>query len=194
MAYADYLDLRNAIIQHTGRADLNDKLDELTKLAEARFNRDLRMSQQVTADTLTISSGSAPLPSDFAEMIGVFNLAGAEYVQQSVQYVMPNGRGGFYSITGGALTTTGGDGSRAIRYYATIPTITSGLDDTNWLLTRYPSLYFHGVCSELYKRAGDVQAAALHNEQYRADLADAQADDAGRRYGRARVRVSGPTP
>lgn len=44
-----------------------------------------------------------------------------------------------------------------IAYYARIPALSS-IDNTNWLLTYYPSVYLYGVLSRLYKWAKDAEA------------------------------------
>ncbi|MDA5241135.1 hypothetical protein EXN32_21915 [Agrobacterium tumefaciens] len=44
-----------------------------------------------------------------------------------------------------------------IAYYARIPALSS-IDNTNWLLTFYPSVYLYGVLSRLYKWAKDAEA------------------------------------
>ena len=62
MAFDDFLDLRTGVFEQIGRSDIADVFPRLTKLAEARLNRELRCREQITEATLTFSGGVASLP------------------------------------------------------------------------------------------------------------------------------------
>lgn len=194
MAFTDYLDLRTAVLEQVGDTSLSDVFDRLTKLAEARLNRELRLSDQITETTLTISGGSAALPSDFLEMIGVYNGSGYEYVAQPSQANRTTGPQSYYGIEGGNLVTKGPDGDRTIQYYAAIPTLTTSLTTTNWLLAKYPAVYLYAVAFEAAKHKRDAELAGQMGGLMNDEISAARADDDRKRYARARVRVQGVNP
>ena len=194
-AFADLLDLRTAVVEQVGRADIVDVFPRLVKLAEANFNRNIRTKAQITTTTLTFASGVAALPADFAEAIGLYNARGYEYVQQPVQATqITDGTRYFYSIAGSNITVNGHDGDLTLQYYATLPTITDSMTDTNWLLTKYPGAYLYGVSLEAAKHLRDAEMAKAYAALLRQELDDLSADDFRVRYARARVRVQGVTP
>lgn len=191
MAFADYLDLRTAVIETVRDDSITDVFDRLTKLAEARFNRELRCRDQITTTTIAVSGGTGSLPADFREMIGVYDGNGHEFAAQPSQAVRPTNYS-FYAIEGGNLVAD--DRTYTVQYYAAIPTLTTSPTTTNWLLTKYPEVYLYGVSVEAAKHLRDTEAgpilAAMRDEAIR----DARADDVRQRYSRMRVRVGGVTP
>lgn len=191
-AFSDLLDLRTATIEQVGSPEIADIFPRLVTLAEARFNRELRLRDQITEATLTLASGTAALPSDFLEMIGVYNAAGCEYVQQTLQQnkVMD----GYYAISGGNLIRKGYSGDLLAQYYAAIPTITSSMTASNWLLSKYPGIYLYGVAFEAAKSIRDKEMAADMGGLMQGEISEARADDERSRYSRARVRIAGVTP
>lgn len=194
MAFTDFLDLRTAVLEHVGRADIADVFPRLVKLAEARFNRELRMTDQITSATVTFTSGTAPLPSDFAEAIGLYNASGYEYVQTPPQSVKPSNTASYYSVVGSNLEANGVSEDRTLQYYAQIPTITDSMTDTNWLLAKYPGLYLYGVAYEAAKYIRDVELVQVTKALFDAEMIEARTDDQRSRFSRARVRVQGATP
>jgi hypothetical protein len=192
MAFTDYLDLRTAVLEMAGRTDVTDVFDRFTKLAEARFNRLIRCRDQITDATVSVTSGVGALPSDFREMIGVYDASGFEFVAQPAQANKVTNYS-FYSIEGGNLVAT--DRDYSVQYYAAIPTLTTSLTTTNWLLAKYPEVYLYGVAAEVAKYPPINAELVPAFEQYRdAAIIDANADDHRQRYSRARVRVAGVTP
>lgn len=190
--FADFLDLRTAVLEEAKRTDLADVFPRLVALAEGAFSRRLRLREQMTSTTLTIASGSVALPTDLVAINGVYNANGCEYVQQPIHAVKPSGY--FYAVDGVNLVTSTLTGDVLVDYFAKIPTITASMTSSNWLLQRYPEIYLYGVAFELSKHIRDKEAAADNLGLLRAAYDDAEADDEQIRYSRARVRVQGVTP
>lgn len=63
----NHAQLRAAIAAWLKRSDLAASIPTFIELAEARISREFRLRNQITITTLTASSGSAALPSDFLE-------------------------------------------------------------------------------------------------------------------------------
>lgn len=188
----DFIDLRTAVIEHVGRPDIVDVFPRLVRLAEAMLNRRVRTRDMVTSQGLTFTSGVADLPVDFLEPIGLFDTAGREYIQQPLQGARMNGAS--YALNDTSLTIAGHSGALTLQYYAAIPTINGSATSTNWLLTKYPSVYIYSVGLEAAKYLRDVDLAQTTKAILDMELADLDADDFRARYSRARVRVQGVTP
>ena len=191
-AFADFIDLRTAVVEHVGNAGITDVFPRFVRLAEAMFNRELRLRQQITTATVTFSEGVAALPDDFAEMIGVFDGGGCEYLMQGPQSVQSGGE--WYAVEGNSLFAPLIDGELSIKYYAEIPALGMGPTDSNWLLLKYPTLYLYAVSLEAAKHQKDAGLAEVTNILMQEAIMDACGDDTRARYARARVRVAGPTP
>lgn len=194
MAFADYLDLRTAVVEEIGDPGIVDKFDRLTKLAEARLNRKLRTVDQIKETTVTFTAGVAALPSDFLDPIGLYDASGYEYVFQAPQMTKPTGLRTFVSVQGSNLVTQGADGTRTLAYYASLPTLTASMTTTNWLLQKYPSVYLYAVQYEAEKAARRVNEAGILKGVLDAELDEVAREDSAHRYARARVRVAGVTP
>ena len=190
-AFADYLDLRTAVIELVKRPDITDVFDRLTQLAESYLNRELRVRKQVTNLAVTVSNGSAGLPSSFREMIGLYDLNGYELVQQPLQGQRPIGVG-YYALENYLLFAP--DGEYTAQYYAKLPTITDSMTDKNWVLTEYPEVYLYAVAVEAAKHVRDAELLPVVTGYRDEAIAGLRADDNRARYSRARVRVQGCTP
>lgn len=191
-AFTDYLDLRTAVVEQVSNPDIVDAFDRLTKLAEARFNRELRLRDQVTSTTVTVASGVAALPADCQEIIGLYDPGnGCEYVQQPLQQVQGTIYT-YYAVDGTNIIAK--DGDKTLQYYASIPTITDSMTGTNWLLTKYPEVYLYGVSTEAAKHIRDAEAAGILGRFRDQAIGEARMADDKARYSRTRVRVQGVTP
>lgn len=191
MAFTDLLDLRTAVIEHVQRPDIADVFPRLVLLAEANFNRRLRLKDQITSTTVTISSGSAALPADFLAVIGLYDTNGYEYIEQPIHAVKTSGTTHYYAISGGNIVTKIADGSKTLEYYAKVPTISGSMTATNWLLTAAPALYLYGVGLEAAKYIRDVNMAQATAQILEDEYAAVLAQDDSARYSAARVRVQG---
>ena len=191
MAFTDYLDLRTAVIEVVRDDTITDVFDRLTKLAESRFNREIRCRDQVTTTTIAVSGGTGALPSDFQELIGVYDTNGREYVAQTSQYTRPTNYS-FYTIEGSNLVAD--DRTYTVQYYASVPTLTASATTTNWLLTKYPEVYLYGVAVEAAKHLRDAEMVPVLTGYRDAAIKEARADDDRQRFSRMRVRVAGVTP
>ena len=189
-AFADFLDLRTAVIEHVQRPDIADVFPRLVVLAESRLNRSLRLREQITSGTVTLTSGTASLPSNYAEMIGLYDANGAEYLQESPQ----NKNACWYSVQGGNIVAPNISGVRTIDYYAVIPTLSDTVTATNWLLSGYPDVYLYSVAFEAAKYVRDIELAAQTKVLMDDAISTAKSEDEAARYSRGRVRVAGCTP
>ena len=68
MALANYTDLKTAVADYLARTDLTSVIPTFISLAETRMGRDVRIMEMLTQTTLSITSASANMPSDFLEL------------------------------------------------------------------------------------------------------------------------------
>lgn len=192
-AFADFLDLQTAVVEHVGNPSIADVFPRLVKLAEVTMNRRLRCREQITTASVVVTGGVGALPSDFQEAIGVYDGAGIEYIAQPLQVLKEAQSRGYYAISGSNIVTKN-DETLTLEYYAKVPTITDSLTDTNWLLQKHPGLYLYAVGAEAAKYLKDAELAQATLALADLEFAAAAAEDAQQRYSRARVRVMGVTP
>ena len=189
-AFADFLDLRTAVIEHVRDASISDVFPRLVAMAESRLNRTLRMREQIVSGTITMVNGRADLPANFAEIIGLYDLNGGEYPQQATHQ-----QGGyFYSIQGAEIVAPRIVGPLRLDFYAMLPPLGDSLTTTNWLLARYPDVYLYAAAFEAAKYLREAELAAATKLLLDDALSTAKGDDEASRYSRARVRVAGVNP
>jgi len=68
MALTTYADLKTALSTWTRRADIGTYADDLITVAEGRIFKELRCKEMEAALNVTIASGVAALPTDYAEL------------------------------------------------------------------------------------------------------------------------------
>lgn len=195
-AFSDFLDLRTAVIEVTKRPGQADVMPRLVALAEVGMNRRLRSREQIATTSVTFTDGSAALPTDFLEVIGLFDGQGQEFPAQPLQNVQRStgSQRYYFTIEGVNLVMTGAVGPHTLKYYQTIPTIADSSLSSNWVLQKHPALYLHAVVYEAAKHAQDVDLATATLPMVEAEYRDAAARDDRDRYARARVRLPGIVP
>jgi len=203
MAISVYSDLKSAITDWLARSDLTAFADTAIELAEADFNRVLRVRDMETYDTLTPdSNGEATLPTDYLQWRTVTALLSPRI---ELEYIAPSymedqygdrasGYPAFFTIRGTKITVVPLT-TYDVRfdYYQSIPALSSS-NTTNWLLTKYPNLYLYQClshCATYIKDSGGEQTYTARANAAREALI---ADDSMSRYTRASARISGPTP
>ena len=190
-AFADHLDLRTAVVEQVGSADIAEVFPRLLALAETKLNRQLRLRDQITDTPVTVTEGKIWIPPDWLETIGLYDANGCEFIMQSPQRTA--GGGSYYSV-GQRDIVTGATGVASMAYYASIPTLAGSISATNWLLQSHPHIYLYAAGFEAAKWMRDRELASDMAGLLTDELNEVRADDERARYSRARVRVKGPTP
>jgi hypothetical protein len=149
MSLATYNDLETAIGNWLSRTDYVPRIPEFITLAEAEFNRRLRVMDMETRATALVAA-AATLPPDFLEMRSItVDNATVSFVTASdffsLQLDGPD-EPHFYTIADGQLfiTPTPSSGTMTMTYYASIPALQQTAQ-TNWLMTKAPDLYLFGA-------------------------------------------------
>lgn len=193
--FADYLDLRVAVSEHVGNRNISDVMTRLVQQAESGLNRQLRTRKQITSDTLTFTDGAATLPTDFLEMINVYDGNGQPMRAGTLSGNKAYGANYWrYAINGSQILIEALSGDRDIEYFAALPTITGSVSGSNWLLLQYPDVYLYAAGLEAAKFLRDAELATATQALLVQSMATVMADDEKARWSNATVRVVGITP
>jgi hypothetical protein len=194
-AFNDALDLKVAVGDHIGNRNISDVWARLVQQAEVTLNQRLRTGYQITDGTLTFTDGRSPLPSGFMEMLHTYGLVGYQMHSGPLSdFLRPGSMWSRYEIQGDQITIRGFSGDKQVQYYAKIPTISTSLSATNWLLENYPNAYLYAVALEAAKFLRDAELAAATDQLLNAELQAIKIDDDRSRWSNASVRVQGCTP
>jgi hypothetical protein len=161
MALATFSDLTSAAADWINRADLTAVIPTFVTLAEAKFNRELRLRDMLVRAEATTSNEFVAVPADFLENYSLeLNMAQIG-PQQALGFIGPleakvlkankiTGLVRFYTIIDGAfelLPAPTTDTDVILTYYQKIPAL-SDTATTNWLLTKSPDLYLYSTLLE----------------------------------------------
>jgi hypothetical protein len=192
-AFTDYTDLRLAVSEQVGNREISDVMDRFTKSAEAWFNRELRCREMLTLATLTFTNGAAPLPADFIEVMSVADAHGFPSSASVRGVAKPNKLG--YTVTPTEIYIQDLDGAtRELEYYAKIPTLTSSLTASNWLLQKSPNLYLYTVSLEAAKWVKDADLSSALAGLIKDEMSSLMWADVRGRFGSSIVTTAGFGP
>lgn len=197
MSLATFTDLQASVARWSHRNDLATLMPDFIALAEERIAKDLRLLDQVKTDTLTTTPDVAtlPLPADWLE----FCRDGVKVGGKAVDYApvaeladYPHGPSyARYSVQGLNLIWAPASSTAdaiAVTYIARVPAL-SVSNPTNWLLTKYPSIYLNACLIEVAIYADDEQSAGRWGALYNKAVEAAKSTDAASRTNGASLRV-----
>ena len=161
MSIATFSELKTAVAGWLSRGDLTPVIPDFITMAEAEFNRRLRVRQMMVTQTTTPSSSQFSLPTDFLTWRSVVwtgsPRAVLEYLDpQMLEAINPTQSAGVpshFSILG---TTDGVGVVKAtpsstvaidFTYYQKVTALSTS-NTTNWLLSAHPDVYLAGSLVE----------------------------------------------
>lgn len=156
MALATYADLQLSIASWLNREDLSAQIPDFIAMAEARFNRELRVNAMMQRDTTTATDDYINLPNDWLQVSSIMVTSPAN-TYSAMTYISPDE---YYNLKNDGLANTSryytiiedrilllpapsSEITLDLVYYGKIPAL-SGSNTSNWLLTRSPDLYLYG--------------------------------------------------
>jgi hypothetical protein len=158
MAFATYSDLQTLVANYSARTDLTTQIPDFITFAENRLSRSLRTSPMLSTASLTITSGSATIPTDLLELRDIYvdtnPVTHIEYLTPDQFYknifINSSGDSVYYSIIDGVFKFAPAPSSQTanILYYAK-PEILSGTNTTNIYLSNYPDALLYATMAEL---------------------------------------------
>jgi len=182
MALVSYSGIKAAIGDWLARSDLSTVIDDFIDLAEARINRELRVSAMETALSATISSGVISVPTGFLEFVSVYidgtptrqleikspDWLMTHYPQRSSdskpRYIARLGSNFVFGPYPDSAYTVAGT------YYAKLTPLgdgTGGTATTNFLTTDAPDIILYGALSASAPYLSDDPRVALWESMYR---------------------------
>lgn len=188
--------LRTAIVDAMGnRADVLAQVDDFIVLAEAEFNRVLRLPGMVTTNVAFAASARfTDLPTGFEEMLRVQRYEGGErkridFIGDEYAPKIDRGIGGtprYWDVIGLKLELMPAPSAAMtldISYWADLTTITAGT--ANFLLTSHPDLYLYRSIIAAAQRMQDDKRLKRYSDLYSQVLGEVQKAGKKQRYGRA---------
>ena len=190
MAIDTYANLQTSMLKwlwRTGDTDTTVYAPDMIKMAEAYFNRKLRVrDMEAVADSgsTTVTAGVASLPSDFRAIVSVretgnerFQIKPKPMDQIELYDDDATGKLQFYDVLGGEIhfwprvTTT-----VRLRYLQAIPAL-SDSNTSNWLLEKHPDLYLYQslACGEAFNM--NDQRVAMWKAKAEQALYDVEQED-----------------
>lgn len=154
MAITNYTNLVSTVGDWLMRSDLTAVIPDFIRLAEARFDRDLRLPDMIERVEGSFSKSIFTLPNDCMEIVDVSLDDHSKLNQISMDYMDElrppgdlNGKPRYYAVLGRKLEVypTPDTGMKMIlAYYKALDGLSTS-NATNWLITRHPDLYLYGT-------------------------------------------------
>jgi hypothetical protein len=188
-----YDELKAAIADWLDRADLAPVIPQFVALAEAQFNRVLRVRQMIKRATASIESHFTPLPGDFLEAANVqSNTAPGRPLQVMSMEVAdrlradtPNGVPTNFTIVGDTLELVpvpSAPSTIEMTYYARIPAL-SATTQSNWLLLSSPDLYLYAALLQTAPYLRDDERVTVWAALYESRLDEMRVADERAAFG-----------
>lgn len=204
MSISTYAELQTAVTNWLDRTDLSSRIPEFITLFEAALNRRLAVRQQTTSTTLTVTAGSATLPTDYLLWKRVTWQGNPT---RELDYVTPSFLAAFnadgvsadplfFTIEGSTLKVAQLSNLDLVLLYAQkVPPIAT--TDPNWLLTANPDAYLFGTlaAAKTFTTGDEARGAALSEFKL---TVEGIVDDLNKltfaQAGTVQQRTYGPTP
>lgn len=189
MALDTYSGLKTSIADYLNRDDLTSIIPSFITLAEAKFNRKLRVRQMVKRANATIDTQYFAFPADFLQakelQLNTNPITYLQYVTQnqgtygSANQYISIGKPEYYTIIGTQIEViptpdTGYAGE--LTYYGKI-TALSDSNTSNWLLAYAPDLYLYGALLEATPYLKDDERLAVWSTLYTNSIGDIEIAD-----------------
>lgn len=209
MSITTYSTLKSAVFNFSGRDDLSESFDTFLQLTEqAIYHNDiqpLHVQDLITTTTLTTVAGtnSLALPSDFLSSQGMVIVDGGakrEMKATTLSALRRAGDSGIpekYAISGANLVfdyIPDGAYDLELNYYAQ-PVALDETNNTNTILTKYPSIYLYGCLSSVANLSGEDQDAERFYQMMIREIKGAIRSSRRRKHAPgAAATTRGPTP
>ena len=201
MAISNYTELKTAVANWLDRDDLTDRIPEFIALAEARFNRVLRIRAMESKQTASTVAGqqNLALPARFVQMRNVqINTSPVTPMQYVTPEIFDRLYGGsssgtpkFYTVIANELQLgPKPDSVQTIEmlFYETFPVL-SDAAPTNWVITNAPDVYLYGALLEAEPFIMNDARVQLWATAFRQSIADIQEQDNKDRHSGSALRV-----
>lgn len=189
MALDTFAGLKATIADYLNRDDLTSVIPSFITIAEAKFNRKLRVRQMVKRANGQIETAFFAYPSDWLQakefQLNTNPIQRLQFVTEAQGDELKSsryfsvGQPVYYTITGTQLEfipTPDTTYSAELTYYAKIPAL-SDTNTSNWLLAYAPDLYLYGALLEASPYLKDDERLATWGQLYTNSLGDIEVAD-----------------
>jgi len=201
MAISNYGELKTAVANWMDRDDLSSRIPEFIALAEARFNRVLRIRAMESKQTASTVAGqqNLALPTNYIQMRNVqMNTSPVTPMQYVTPEIFDRLYGGsatgtpkFYSIIANELQlgpTPDTVQTIEMLFYKKFSALVNDSDD-NWILINAPDVYLYGSLMEAEPFIMNDARTALWAEAFQNAISSIQEQDNKDRHSGSALRV-----
>ena len=201
MAINTYSTLQTAVANWLDRSDLTDRVPEFIALAEATFNRVLRLRAMETtvADTTPSGSKEDALPTGYLQMreihLTTSPVVSLAYITPEIMYRIragsTSGKPNSYTIVGDNILfgpTPDGAYDYSMTYYKSFDALADDTQ-TNWLVLNAPDLYLYGTLLQAEPFLMNDERVPLWERGVRQVINDLQNQDDKDRHSGSEMRV-----
>ena len=189
MALDTFSGLKTTIADYLNRDDLTSIIPSFISIAEAKFNRKLRVRQMVKRATATLDTAFFAFPSDFLQakefQLNTNPITYLEFITEKQGDLLrqdsfiASGQPKYYTIVGTQLeviATPDSSYTGELTYYGKIPAL-SDSNTSNWLLAYAPDLYLYGALVEATPYLKDDERLGTWSTLYSNSLGDIEVAD-----------------
>ena len=201
MAINTYSTLQTAVANWLDRNDLTDRIPEFVALAEATFNRVLRLRAMETtvADATPSGSKEDALPTGYLQMrevhLATTPVVSLSYITPEIMYRIragsTSGKPNSYTIVGDNILfgpTPDGAYDYSMTYYKAFDALADNAP-TNWLVLNAPDLYLYGTLLQAEPFLMNDERVPLWERGVRQVINDLQQQDDKDRHSGSEMRV-----
>jgi len=175
MSFTTYAELITNIQDWLHRANISSPAENFVTLAEAKFNRKLRLSAMETRATTTLAAGDEyiALPSRFLEMrnlqLNTNPVTSLEYMTPEImdrRYGGVTGAPLFYAVIADQIQVApvaAADYEIEMTFYRAFAPLSQ---ESNWLFENHPDIYLYGAMMEAAPYMKDDKALARWGSFY----------------------------
>jgi hypothetical protein len=195
-----YSGLLTTLEKWLNRSDLGLVIPDFITLLEDRLNRILREPEMEEVVTLSTTSATLDLPTDWRQVRNVYldtdpraQLAPVSLATLRTEYAdQTTGKPEVYAVSGDNLILGPAPDDTydlILTYYQEIPAL-SASNETNWLITKHPSIYLYGalVMAEAFIW-DDERLERLWKPAWDEALGELMAQGNRKRFGAAPIRL-----
>jgi len=201
MAISNYTELKTAVANWLDRDDLTERIPEFIALAEARFNRVLRLRSMETKETASTVAGqrNLALPASYIQMrnfqVNTSPLTTLSYVTPEIYDRVwggsTTGTPKFYTILANEVSF--GPIPASVQevemlFYKKFDNL-SVTTTTNWLITNAPDIYLYGTMLEAEPFIMNDERVPLWAQALQQGISDLQEQDNKDRHSGSALRV-----
>jgi hypothetical protein len=204
MALVSYAEIQAEIARELwDRDDLTNDIINAITLCEAQLNNVVTTAQMETSASITLTSGSGSLPTDYLQYRRVVTQdsparalvwAEPEWAATNYDGAAAASLSDYFTILGSTIKTYPTSSSNlTMQYYQKVPALASN-SAGNWITSRDPGLYIYGALVHLAAKLDDDQRIATWGTLYNSSVTNLLRRDTLGRYAKPVMRVKGYLP